>query len=183
MDDQDSQWAIFRRDNAFSQLTDQIAHGATFGLNRQVKPASDYLVAAGRRAQGYDAPEPSEAYQRARELEIAKYAAGRNEFGALPSIAGGIGTPRSLGSIYGLFADDEDLAAAQRAKEDDLRYAAILRALQGCGGSAPGPDLWGSFATQRPGAPQANFLASPQYAPPFVTNALADRGQRNALVP
>jgi hypothetical protein len=154
--DDNNQWAVFRRDNAFRRLTDQLANGATFGLNMQVKPVSDYLVAAGRRALGYDAPEPSDVYQKAREIELAKNAYGRN---------------------------DEEEMEAQRAKEDDLRYAAILRALQSHATSEESPDFLGASASQRSGAPRANSLASPQYAAPFVTNALADRGQRNALLP
>jgi hypothetical protein len=107
------------------------------------------LVAAGRRALGYDAPEPSDVYQKARELELAKNAYGRNEFGELPRFVGGLGAPAALGSIYNLATNDEGAMEAQRAKEDDARYAAILRALQGyapSGVAHPYPNLFSALA-------------------------------------
>jgi len=88
-------WADFLRNNKFTRLSNQIEHGATFGLNTEVAPVTAAIVAAGKRALGYDSQTPGEAYSAAKQKELDKNDYARKEFGALPSIVGGMG---SLGS-------------------------------------------------------------------------------------
>ena len=93
------------RNNAFGRFSNLAEHGATFGLNTEVKPLSDMAVAEARRLLGYDVPSkatvsdlvtgktapepqsPADIYHAEKQAELAKHEASRKEFGPYASTA------------------------------------------------------------------------------------------------
>ena len=110
------------RNNTFGRFSNMVEHGATMGLNTEVKPLADMAVAKGRQLLGYGtpskttvgdlaagkeaapAPSPSDVYHASKQTELAKHQAAREEFGPYVSTAaeilggfGGIGSGAGIG--------------------------------------------------------------------------------------
>jgi len=107
-----------RRDNAFQRFSRGLERGATFGLNTEVKPVSDWAAAEIKQGLGYNPPSirdlvagkaespfapptstPADIYQASKAAELAKANQARQEFSVHVPVLGDVSIPELAGGF------------------------------------------------------------------------------------